>query len=147
MSTLVRVFLYRSFLLSALMFSLNYHHVVTSNVDAVYGGHVGNHARFVSHDVVNFIFSVSIRSSPYPSPPCFRLKLCVHDLEIILCCPFYKRVSSFISLSQAEASCRPFWCICLSSYFRIKVPPHNCVMCLLFHDLINGVVEVVCLFI
>ena len=29
----------------------NYHHVVTSNVDAVYhyDGHVGNHARFVIH--------------------------------------------------------------------------------------------------
>ena len=25
--------------------------MVTSNVDAVYDGHVGNHARFVSHDV------------------------------------------------------------------------------------------------
>ena len=32
------------------------------------------------------------------------------------------------SLAQAEASCRPFWCICLSSNFRIKVPHHNCVM-------------------
>ena len=34
--------------------------MVTSNVDAVYDSHVGNHARFVSHDVVNFVFSVSI---------------------------------------------------------------------------------------
>ena len=33
--------------------------MVTSNVDAVYDSHVGNHARFVSHDVVNFVFSVS----------------------------------------------------------------------------------------
>ena len=29
---------------------------VTSNVDAVYSGHVGNHARFVSHGVVYFMF-------------------------------------------------------------------------------------------
>ena len=43
--------------------------MVTSNVDAVYDGHVSNHARFVSHDVVNFISSVSIRASPCPSPP------------------------------------------------------------------------------
>ena len=71
-------------------------HVVTSNVDAVYDGHVGNHARFVSHDVVNFIFSVSIRASPCPSPLCFLLKMCVHDLEIIWWCPI-------ISLAQAEA--------------------------------------------
>ena len=42
--------------------------MVTSNVDAVFDGHVGNHARFVRHDVVYFIFSVSIRASPYPSP-------------------------------------------------------------------------------
>ena len=28
--------------------------MVTSSVDAVYDGHVGNHARFVSHDVVHF---------------------------------------------------------------------------------------------
>ena len=34
--------------------------MVTSNVDAVYDGHLGNHARFVSHDVVYFIFSISI---------------------------------------------------------------------------------------
>ena len=59
------------------------HPVVTSNVDAVYDSHVGNHARFVSHDVVNFVFSVSTRASPCPSPPCFLLKVCVHDLEII----------------------------------------------------------------
>ena len=56
--------------------------MVTSNVDAVYDGHVSNHAWFVSHDVVDFIFSVSIRVSPCPSPPCFLLKLCGHDLEI-----------------------------------------------------------------
>ena len=56
--------------------------MVTSNVDAVYDSHVGNHARFVSQDVVNFVFSVSIRASPFPSPLCFLLKLCVHDLEI-----------------------------------------------------------------
>ena len=56
--------------------------MVTSNVDAVYDSHVGNQARFVSHDVVNFVFSVS-RASPCPSPPCFLLKLCVHDLEIL----------------------------------------------------------------
>ena len=53
------------------------------NVDAVYYSNVGNHAPFVSHDVVNFIFSVSIRASPCPSHPCSLLKLCVHDLEII----------------------------------------------------------------
>ena len=81
--------------------------VVTSDVDAVYDSHVGNRARFVSHDVVNFVFSVSIRASPWPSPPCFLMKLCGHDLEILLCCPFYKSVSSLISLAQAEASCRP----------------------------------------
>ena len=57
--------------------------MVTSHVDAVYDGLVGNHARFVSHDVVNFISSVSIRAPPCPSPPCFLLKLCVHDLEIL----------------------------------------------------------------
>ena len=57
--------------------------MVTSNVDAVYDGHAGNHARFVSHDVVFFISSVYIRASPYPSPPCFLLKLCAHDLEIL----------------------------------------------------------------
>ena len=34
--------------------------MVTSNVDAVYDSHVGNHARFVSHDVVNFVFSRKI---------------------------------------------------------------------------------------
>ena len=45
--------------------------MVTSNVEAVYDSHVGNHARFGSHDVVNFVFSVSIRASPCPSPPCF----------------------------------------------------------------------------
>ena len=55
--------------------------MVTSNVDAVYDSHVGSHARFVSHDVFNFVFSVSIRTSPCPSPPCFLLKLCVHDLK------------------------------------------------------------------
>ena len=66
-----------------------------TNVDAVYDGRVGNHARFVSHDVpvVNVIFSVSTRASPCPSHPCclnfkimntqFLLKLRVHDLEII----------------------------------------------------------------
>ena len=52
--------------------------MVTSNVDAVYDGHVGNHARFVS-----LIYMVSIRASPCPSPPGFLLELCVHDLEII----------------------------------------------------------------
>ena len=57
--------------------------MVTSNVDAVYDGDVGNHARFASHDVVYLIFSVSIRASPCPSPSCFLLKLCVHDLEIM----------------------------------------------------------------
>ena len=57
--------------------------MVTSNVDAVYDGHVGNHSRFVSHDVVNLICSVSTRASPCPSPPCFHLKLCVHDLDIL----------------------------------------------------------------
>ena len=57
--------------------------MVTSKVDAVYDSHFDNHARFVSHDVVNFVFSVSIRVSPCPSPPCFLLKWCVHDLEII----------------------------------------------------------------
>ena len=57
--------------------------MVTSNVDAVYDGHVGNHARFVSHDVVNFIFSVSVLASQCSYPPCFLLKLCVHYLEII----------------------------------------------------------------
>ena len=57
--------------------------MATSNVDAVYDSHVGNRARFVSHDVVNFAFSVSISSSPCPSPHFFLLKLCVHDLEII----------------------------------------------------------------
>ena len=53
----------------------------------VHDGHVGNCVRFVSHDVVNFIFSVSIgastRASPCPSPPCFLLKSCIRDLEII----------------------------------------------------------------
>ena len=38
--------------------------MVTSNVDAVYDSHVGNHARFVSHDIVDFVFSVSIRAFP-----------------------------------------------------------------------------------
>ena len=57
--------------------------MVTSNVDAVYDGQVGNHVRFGSHDAVDFIFSVSIMASSCPSPPCFLLKLCVHDLEII----------------------------------------------------------------
>ena len=50
--------------------------VVTSNVDAVYDSHVGNHARFVGHGAVSFVFSVSIRA-PCPSPPCFLLKFCV----------------------------------------------------------------------
>ena len=45
--------------------------MVISNVDAVYDSNIGNHARFVSHDVINFVFSVSIRASPCPSPPCF----------------------------------------------------------------------------
>ena len=57
--------------------------MVTNNVDAVYDSHVGNHARFVSHDVVNFVLRVSIRASSCPSPPCFLLNLCVHDLEIL----------------------------------------------------------------
>ena len=57
--------------------------MVTSNVDAVYDGHVCNHARFVSHDGVNVISSVSIRASLCPSPPLFLLKLCVHDREIM----------------------------------------------------------------
>ena len=58
--------------------------MVISNVDPVYDSHVGYHARFVSHDVVvNLVFSVSIRASPCPSPPCFLLKLCIHDLEIL----------------------------------------------------------------
>ena len=57
--------------------------MVTFNVDAVHDIHVGNHARFVSHDVVNFVFNVSIRAFPCQSPPCFLLKWCVHDLEII----------------------------------------------------------------
>ena len=81
--------------------------MVISIVDAVYDVHVGNHARCVSHDVVDFNFSVCSRASPCPSPPCFLLKVCVHDLEILLCCPFYKSVSYVISLAQAEASCRP----------------------------------------
>ena len=51
--------------------------MVTYNVDAVNDSHVGDHARFVSHDVVNFVFSVSIRTSTCPSHPCFLLKLCV----------------------------------------------------------------------
>ena len=41
--------------------------MVTSNVDAVHDGHVGNQARFVSHDVVNLIYSVSIRAFPWMS--------------------------------------------------------------------------------
>ena len=57
--------------------------MVTSNVDAVDDGDVGNHARFASHDVVYLIYSVSIRASPCPSPSCFLLKLCVHDLEMM----------------------------------------------------------------
>ena len=57
--------------------------VVTFDVDAVYDSHVGNHARLVSHDVVNFVFSVSIRAYPCPSHPCFLLKLCVHGLKIL----------------------------------------------------------------
>ena len=57
--------------------------MVTSNVDAVYDCHVGNHARFVGHDVVNLIYSVSIRASPCPSPSCFLLKLGAHDVENI----------------------------------------------------------------
>ena len=57
--------------------------MVIFNVDAVYDGHVGSHARFVSHDVVDFIISVSIKASPCPSPPCFLLKLCVHHLKIL----------------------------------------------------------------
>ena len=61
----------------------HYHPVVTSNVDPVYDSHVGNHARFVNHDVFNFIFRVSIRASPCPSPRCFLLELCVNYLEII----------------------------------------------------------------
>ena len=57
--------------------------MVTSNVYAVHDSDVGNHARFVSHDVVNFACNVSIRTSSCPSPHCILLKLCVHDLEII----------------------------------------------------------------
>ena len=51
--------------------------MVTSNVDAGDHGHVGKHARFVSHDVFYFIFNVSTRASPCPSPPCFLLTLYV----------------------------------------------------------------------
>ena len=95
--------------------------MVSSNVDAVYDGPVGNHARCVSHDVVDFIFSVSIRASACPSPPCFLLKLCVHDkikIKTVYChvastwilklfdVAHSTSVSSFISLAQAEASCR-----------------------------------------
>ena len=57
--------------------------MVTFNVDAVYDSHVGDHARFVSHDVVNFVFIVSIRASPCPSTPYFLLKLYVHDFGMI----------------------------------------------------------------
>ena len=110
----------------------------TSNVDAVYDGHVGNHARFVSHDVINFIFSVSTRASPCPSRPCFFLKLCVHDLEILWCCPDSTRVSplSFCWPRQKHP-------VTLSDVFIVLQLSHC--MCLLFQDLINGVVEVVCL--
>ena len=55
--------------------------MVTSNVDAVYDGHVENHARFVNHDVVCFIVNVSTRASPCPSRPWFILISYVHDLE------------------------------------------------------------------
>ena len=71
--------------------------MVTSNVDAVYDSNVGNHAQFVSHDVVNLFFSVSIRASPCPSPPCFLMKLCVHDLEWLrLNCYEFQRFSPLI---------------------------------------------------
>ena len=57
--------------------------MVTSNVDAVYDGQIGDHARFDSHEVVNFISSMSSRASPCPSPPCVLLKVCVDDIDII----------------------------------------------------------------
>ena len=60
----------------------HYNHVVTSNVDAVYDGHVGNHARSVTLCVVFFNFSVFIRALPCPSP-CSLLKLRIDDLEFL----------------------------------------------------------------
>ena len=76
--------------------------MVTSNIDAVYGGHVGNHARFISCDV-SFVFSISIRASPCPSPPCFLLKLCVHALELLLCCPI--AVQLWLCLGWKDNEC------------------------------------------
>ena len=164
----------------------------TSNVDAVYDSNVGNHARFVGHDVVNLVFSVSIKTSPCPSPPCTyfittvfygqpfyclillcmwsclyrapslcimhfhvfmdEIKLYIYISSEIVCSrswnslmlPILQECLLFHFVGPGRSILSPFWCICLSSNFRIKVTHHNCVMCLLFLDLINDVVEVVC---
>ena len=77
----------------------------------VYDGH---HARRVSHDVVYFFLV-------FPSG-----LLHVHLLTALFCnCVFmilqFFDVASFILVALTETSCRPFWCICLSSNNRIEV--------------------------
>ena len=82
----LRVFLYRSFLLSALVFSVTEPITILWSLPMLMRFMTVTSVtilRFVSHDVVNYIFNVSIRAFPCPSPPCFLLKLCVHDLEIL----------------------------------------------------------------
>ena len=59
--------------------------MVTSNVDAVYDGHVCNHVRFDGHGVVNFIFSVAIRASPFSKSrrEIARLRTLVLHAEVV----------------------------------------------------------------
>ena len=61
--------------------------------------------------------------------------------------PILQKCILFLFAGPDRSALRPFLVFCLSSNFRIEVPHHNCVLWLLFQDLNNGVVEVVCLFI
>ena len=66
----------------------------SSIVAAVYDGHVGNHARFVSHDVVYFIFSYIIIRM-------LRCALC--DIQCIHNCDTFKTMlASLLSLLASQ---------------------------------------------
>ena len=120
--------------------------MITSNVDRVFDGHVGNHARFVTRAVVYFISCVSSGL------------LCVHLLPAFFWkCMFmilkFFDVAHSIGVSPLSFCWPrpkhpvPFVLYFLSSNFRIEVPHHNCVMCLFSQDIVNGVVDVEYLFI
>ena len=90
-STLVCVFSFRSILHSAQVFSLTEPITILCEMltRLIYDGHIGRprpkHARSA---MAVMVYSISVfvcftRASPCPSPPCFLLQLCVHDLEFI----------------------------------------------------------------